>query len=32
MKQKKSGLSPHDDKQYLFADLPDDRPNPNTYA
>ena len=32
MKQKKRGLCPYDDKRYLFADLPDGRPNPNTHV
>ena len=32
MKQEKRGLCPYDDKRYLLADLPDNRPNPNTNA
>ena len=32
MEQEKRGLCPYDDKRYLLADLPDGRPNPNTYA
>ena len=32
MEQEKRGLCPYDDKQYLLADLPDGRPNPNTHA
>ena len=32
MEQEKSGLFPYDDKRYLFADLPDGRPNPNTHG
>ena len=32
MEQEKRGLCPYDDKRYLFADLPDGRPNPNTHA
>ena len=32
MKQEKRGLSPYDDKRYLLADMPDNRPNPNTHA
>ena len=32
MEQEKRGLCPYDDKRYLLADLPDNRPNPNTHA
>ena len=32
MEQEKRGLCPYHDKRYLLADLPDCRPNPNTYA
>ena len=32
MEQEKRGLCPYDNKRYLFADLPDGRPNPNTHA
>ena len=32
MKHEKPGLCQYDDKRYLLADLPDGRPNPNTYA
>ena len=31
MKQYKRERSPYDDKRYLLADLPDNRPNPNTH-
>ena len=32
MEQEKRGLCPYDDNRYLFSDLPDGRPNPNTHA
>ena len=32
MEQEKRGLCPYDDKQYLLADMPFGRPNPNTDA
>ena len=32
IKHEKRGLCAYDDKQYLLADLPDGRPNPNTNA
>ena len=32
MEQEKRKLFPYDDKRYLFADLPDFRPNPNTHT
>ena len=32
MEQEKCGLCPYDDKLDLLADLPDGRPNQNTYA
>ena len=32
MEEEKRGLCPFDDKRYLFADLLDGRPNPNTHA
>ena len=32
MEKEKRGLCPYDDKRYLLADLPDNRPNPNTHA
>ena len=32
LEDKKRGLCPYDDKRYLLADLPDNRPNPNTHA
>ena len=32
MEQEKRGLCPYDEKRYLLADLPDGRPNPNTFA
>ena len=30
--QNKRGLFPYDEKRYLLADLPDERPNPHTHA
>ena len=32
MEHEKRKLCPYDEKQYLLAELPDGRPNPNTYA
>ena len=32
MEQQMREFCPYDDKQYLLADLPDGRPNPNTHG
>jgi hypothetical protein len=32
MEQKKRGFCPYDDKRYLLANIPDNKPNPFTHA